>query len=144
MKQLLGALSRGTNTAAVLIGLATFGIMYLMFGSNPTNPNMWWQISLSVVVGLLAGVIIGKSTEYYTSQSYKPTQKVAESSKTGPATVIISGLGLGMLSTAIPVVTVGVAIVLAYLCANGFHIAFTPENLSLGLYGIGIVAVGML
>ncbi|MBQ8957236.1 MAG: sodium-translocating pyrophosphatase [Bacteroidales bacterium] len=144
MKQLLGALSRGTNTAAVLIGLATFGIMYLMFGSNPTNPNMWWQISLSVVVGLLAGVIIGKSTEYYTSQSYKPTQKVAESSKTGPATVIISGLGLGMLSTAIPVVTVGVAIVLAYLCANGFHIAFTPENLSLGLYGIGIAAVGML
>ncbi|MBR1513043.1 MAG: sodium-translocating pyrophosphatase [Bacteroidales bacterium] len=144
MKQLLGALSRGTNTAAVLIGLATFGIMYLMFGSNPANPNMWWQISLSVVVGLLAGVIIGKSTEYYTSQSYKPTQKVAESSKTGPATVIISGLGLGMLSTAIPVVTVGVAIVLAYLCANGFHIAFTPENLSLGLYGIGIAAVGML
>ena len=63
---------------------------------------------MSVVVGLLAGVIIGKSTEYYTSQSYKPTQKVSESSQTGPATVIISGLGLGMLSTAIPVVTVGV------------------------------------
>jgi K(+)-stimulated pyrophosphate-energized sodium pump len=144
MKQLLGALSRGTNTAAVLIAAATFGIMYFMFHGNPTNPNMWWQISLSVVVGLLAGVIIGKSTEYYTSQSYKPTQKVAESSKTGPATVIISGLGLGMLSTAIPVVTVGFAIVLAYLCANGFHIAFTPENLSLGLYGIGIAAVGML
>ena len=144
MKQLLGALSRGTNTAAVLIAAATFGIMYFMFHDNPANANMWWQISLSVVVGLLAGVIIGKSTEYYTSQSYKPTQKVAESSKTGPATVIISGLGLGMLSTAIPVVTVGFAIVLAYLCANGFHIAFTPENLSLGLYGIGIAAVGML
>ena len=101
-------------------------------------------MSLSVVVGLVAGVIIGKSTEYYTSQSYKPTQKVAESSKTGPATVIISGLGLGMLSTAIPVVTVGVAIILAFLCANGFHIAFTAQNLSLGLYGIGIAAVGML
>ncbi len=144
MKQLLGALSRGTNTAAVLIAAATFGIMYLMFHDSETNPNMWWQISLSVVVGLLAGVIIGKSTEYYTSQSYKPTQKVAESSKTGPATVIISGLGLGMLSTAIPVVTVGFAIVLAYLCANGFHAALTPENLSLGLYGIGIAAVGML
>lgn len=99
---------------------------------------------MSVVVGLVAGVIIGKSTEYYTSQTYKPTQKVAESSKTGPATVIISGLGLGMLSTAIPVVTVGVAIVLAFLCANGFHITFTAENLSLGLYGIGIAAVGML
>jgi K(+)-stimulated pyrophosphate-energized sodium pump len=145
MKQLLGALSRGTNTAAVLIAVATFGIMYFLFGKETGEyANMWWQTSLSVVVGLLAGVIIGKSTEYYTSQSYKPTQKVAESSKTGPATVIISGLGLGMLSTAIPVVTVGFAIVLAYLCANGFHIAFTPENLSHGLYGIGIAAVGML
>ncbi|MBO6058014.1 MAG: sodium-translocating pyrophosphatase [Bacteroidales bacterium] len=144
MKQLLGALSRGTNTAAVLIAVATFCIMYFLFGKEEANPNMWWQVSLSVVVGLLAGVIIGKATEYYTSQSYKPTQKVAESSKTGPATVIISGLGLGMLSTAIPVVTVGCAIILAYLCANGFHIAFTAQNLSMGLYGIGIAAVGML
>ncbi len=144
MKELLKALSRGTNTAAVLIAAATFGIMYFLFGKEASAPNMWWQTSLSVVVGLLAGVIIGKATEYYTSQSYKPTQKVAESSKTGPATVIISGLGLGMLSTAIPVVTVGVAIVLAYLCANGFNIEFTAVNLSRGLYGIGIAAVGML
>ncbi len=145
MKQLLGALSRGTNTAAILIAAATFGIMYWLFGKETGEyANMWWQTSLSVVVGLLAGVIIGKATEYYTSQSYKPTQKVAESSKTGPATVIISGLGLGMLSTAIPVVTVGVAIVLAYLCANGFNIEFTAANLSRGLYGIGIAAVGML
>ncbi len=145
MKELLGALSRGTNAAAILIAAATFGIMYFLFG-NETGAlaNMWWQTSLSVVVGLLAGVIIGKATEYYTSQSYKPTQKVAESSKTGPATVIISGLGLGMLSTAIPVVTVGFAIVLAYLCANGFNIEFTAANLSRGLYGIGIAAVGML
>ena len=145
MKELLGALSRGTNTAAVLIAVATFGIMYFLFGKETGDlANMWWQTSLSVVVGLLAGVIIGKATEYYTSQSYKPTQKVAESSKTGPATVIISGLGLGMLSTAIPVVTVGVAIILAYLCANGFNIEFTAANLSRGLYGIGIAAVGML
>ena len=145
MKELLGALSRGTNTAAVLIAAATFGIMYFLFGKETGDyANMWWQTSLSVVVGLLAGVIIGKATEYYTSQSYKPTQKVAESSKTGPATVIISGLGLGMLSTAIPVVTVGVAIILAYLCANGFNIEFTATNLSRGLYGIGIAAVGML
>ena len=145
MKELLGALSRGTNTAAVLIAVATFGIMYFLFGKETGElANMWWQTSLSVVVGLLAGVIIGKATEYYTSQSYKPTQKVAESSKTGPATVIISGLGLGMLSTAIPVVTVGFAIVLAYLCANGFNIEFTAANLSRGLYGIGIAAVGML
>ena len=145
MKELLGALSRGTNAAAILIAAATFGIMYLLFGKETGDmANMWWQTSLSVVVGLLAGVIIGKATEYYTSQSYKPTQKVAESSKTGPATVIISGLGLGMLSTAIPVVTVGFAIVLAYLCANGFNIEFTAANLSRGLYGIGIAAVGML
>lgn len=141
MKNLLGALSRGTNVASVLIAVATFGIFAWLFG---TETNQWWQTSLSVVVGLLAGVIIGKSTEYYTSQSFRPTQKVAESSKTGPATVIISGLGLGMLSTAIPVVTVGVAIVLAYLCANGFNIEFTAINLQTGLYGIGIAAVGML
>ncbi len=141
MKQLLAALSRGTNTAAVLIAFATFGIFAWLFG---TETNQWWQVSLSVVVGLLAGVIIGKSTEYYTSQTYKPTRKVSESSQTGPATVIISGLGLGMLSTAIPVITVGVAIILSYLCANGFTLAFTSQSLSLGLYGIGIAAVGML
>lgn len=141
MKQLLSALSRGTNTAAVLIAVATFGIFAWLFG---TETNQWWQVSLSVVVGLLAGVIIGKATEYYTSQSYKPTRKVSESSQTGPATVIISGLGLGMLSTAIPVVTVGVAIILSYLCANGFELEFTAQSLSLGLYGIGIAAVGML
>ncbi len=138
MKQLLGALSRGTNTSSVLIAIATFVIFWALGIEN------WVGISFSVVVGLLAGVIIGKSTEYYTSQTFKPTQKVAESSKTGPATVIISGLGLGMLSTAIPVVTVGVAIILAYLCANGFNVEFNAQNLSMGLYGIGIAAVGML
>lgn len=141
MKELLHALSIGTNTAAVLIAAVTFGIFAWLFG---TETAQWWQVSLSVVVGLVAGIIIGQSTEYYTSQSYLPTQKVSESSQTGPATVIISGLGLGMLSTAIPVITVGVAIILAYLCANGFHVEFSAANLSLGLYGIGIAAVGML
>ena len=141
MKQLLRALAIGTNTAAVLIAVVTFAIFAWLFG---TETSQWWQVSLSVVVGLAAGVIIGQSTEYYTSQSYKPTQKVSESSQTGPATVIISGLGLGMLSTAIPVITVGVAIILAYLCANGFHVEFSAQNLSMGLYGIGIAAVGML
>ena len=141
MQELLGALARGTNASAILIAAATFGIFAYLFG---TETNQWWQVSLSVVVGLLAGVIIGKSTEYYTSQSYKPTQKVSGSSQTGPATVIISGIGLGMLSTAIPVVTVGVAIILAYLCANGFSLEFSAQNLSMGLYGIGIAAVGML
>ncbi len=140
MKKLLAALSRGTNTSAVLIAAATFLILWGLGIDN------WIGISFSVVCGLLAGVIIGKSTEYYTSQSYRPTQKVAESSETGPATVIISGLGLGMTSTAIPVVTVGVAIVMAFLCAINFdiHNILTPANLSLGLYGIGIAAVGML
>ncbi len=141
MKELLRALAIGTNTAGFLIAAVTFGIFAWLFG---TETDQWWQVSLSVVVGLIAGMIIGQSTEYYTSQSYKPTQKVSESSQTGPATVIISGLGLGMLSTAIPVVTVGVAIILAYLCANGFHVQFSAENLSMGLYGIGIAAVGML
>ncbi len=141
MKELLRALAIGTNTSAVLIAAVTFGIFAWLFG---TETSLWWQVGLSVVVGLLAGVIIGQSTEYYTSQSYKPTQKVSESSQTGPATVIISGLGLGMLSTAVPVITVGIAIILAYLCANGFHVEFSAANLSMGLYGIGIAAVGML
>ena len=106
----------------------------------------WLGISFSVITGLVAGVIIGQSTEYYTSHSYKPTQKLAESSKTGPATVIISGVGLGMISTAIPVVTIAVAIMLSYLCAINFDFTniLSAENLSLGLYGIGIAAVGML
>ena len=141
MTELLKALARGTNTAAVLIAVATFGIFALLFG---TDTHLWWQLSCSVVVGLVAGVIIGQATEYYTSHTYRPTQKVAESSQTGPATVIISGLGLGMLSTAVPVFTVGVAIILAYLCANGFSVEFNATNLSMGLYGIGIAAVGML
>ena len=141
MKELLRALAIGTNTAGFLIAGVTFAIFAWLFG---TETDLWWQVSLSVVVGLIAGMIIGQSTEYYTSQSYTPTQKVSESSQTGPATVIISGLGLGMLSTAIPVVTVGIAIVLAYLCANGFQVEFSAANLSMGLYGIGIAAVGML
>ena len=138
MNDLLKSLGRGTNLSSILIAVATFGIMYLLGMEN------WWGFSLSVVVGLAAGVIIGQATEYYTSHSYRPTQKLAESAETGPATVIISGVGLGMLSTAIPVITIAVAILLAYLCANGFSLEFTAVNLSTGLYGIGIAAVGML
>ena len=136
MNDLLKSLGRGTNLSSILIAVATFGIMALL-----DMPN-WWGFSLSVVVGLLAGVIIGQATEYYTSHSYRPTQKLAESAETGPATVIISGVGLGMLSTAIPVITIAVAILLAYLCATGF--TFDIASLSTGLYGIGIAAVGML
>ncbi len=140
MSQLLKSLGFGTNLSAVLIAVATFGIMYILGLEN------WLGISFSVIVGLVAGVIIGQSTEYYTSHSCKPTQKLAESSKTGPATVIISGIGLGMISTAIPVITITIAILLSYLCAIRFDFAdiLSAENLSLGLYGIGIAAVGML
>ena len=134
MKNLLAALSRGTNLSSVLIIAATFLILWLLGLDN------WQGIAVSVVVGLLVGVIIGRSTEYYTSQSYKPTQRLSESGKTGPATVIISGIGLGMLSTAIPVITVVVGVMLSYMFAAGFDIA----NVGMGLYGIGIAAVGML
>ena len=140
MKNLLSALGRGVNASSILIAVVTFVILYAL------NIENWVGISLSVVVGLLAGFIIGQSTEYYTSHSYRPTQKIAESSQTGPATVIISGIGLGMISTAIPVITIGLAIVLAFLCAINFDIAnmLSASNISLGLYGIGIAAVGML
>ena len=136
LKQLLGSLSLGTNLSAILIAVFTFLVFYLLGFEN------WWQLSLSVIAGLLAGVIIGKSAEYYTSHSYKPTRRIAESSKTGPATLIIRGIGVGMISTAIPVVTVGVAILLAYGFATGFR--FSADQLSYGLYGISIAAVGML
>ena len=140
MKDLLRSLSRGVNTSSFLIAIATFVILYYIGIEN------WVGISFSVVCGLAAGIIIGQATEYYTSHSYRPTQKVAESSETGPATVIISGLGLGMLSTAIPVITIGIAIIMAYLCAIGFDTQnfLSAANLSRGLYGIGIAAVGML
>ena len=143
MKELLKSMSFGTNLAAVLSGLATFGVLALVFG---TESNSWWHLSLSVISGLLAGVVIGKSTEYYTSHSYRPTQKLAESAQTGPATVVISGVGLGMISTCVPVVTIACAIILSYLCAIGFdvHNMLSSANLSLGLYGVAIAAVGML
>ncbi|MCD7972527.1 MAG: sodium-translocating pyrophosphatase [Candidatus Azobacteroides sp.] len=140
MKQLLGSLGKGVNVSSILIALCTFGILYILEIQN------WVGISFSVITGLVAGIIIGQSTEYYTSHSYKPTKKVAESAKTGPATVIISGIGLGMLSTAIPVLTIGVAIILAFLCATNFDVQnmLSAQTLSLGLYGVGIAAVGML
>ncbi|MBR6054917.1 MAG: sodium-translocating pyrophosphatase [Bacteroidales bacterium] len=136
LKDLLKSLSIGTNLSAVLIAVFSFGVFYLLGFDN------WWKLSLSVISGLLAGIIIGKVTEYYTSHSYKPTQKLAESSQTGPATIIIGGVGLGMISTAIPVVTIACAILLAYGFATDF--IFSSETLSFGLYGISIAAVGML
>ncbi len=134
MKNLLGSLSLGTNLSSVLIVGATFLILWLLGLDN------WVWIGCSVVVGLLVGIVIGRSTEYYTSQSYAPTRRLAESGTTGPATVIISGVGLGMVSTAVPVLAVVVGIILSYWFASGFDFA----NVAMGLYGIGIAAVGML
>ncbi len=140
MRELLRSLGRGVNVSSALIAVATFGILYLLGIEN------WVGLSCSVITGLVAGIIIGQATEYYTSHSYKPTQKIAGSAQTGPATVIIAGVGSGMISTAIPVVTIGVAIIVAYLCAIGFDMEqmLSPQNMSMGLYGIGIAAVGML
>lgn len=134
IRQLLKALAVGTNLSSALIAISTFGILYLLGLDN------WFWISCSVIIGLLVGIVIGQATEYYTSQSYKPTQRVSESGLTGPATVIISGLGLGMMSTAIPVLAVVVGIICSFLFASGFDF----NNTGMGLYGIGIAAVGML
>ena len=134
MKDLLNSLSVGTNLSSALIVVATFLILWALQIDN------WLNISFAVVIGLLVGIVIGRSTEYYTSQSYRPTQLLAESGKTGPATVIISGIGLGMVSTTIPVIAVVIGIILSYWLAAGFDFA----NVSMGLYGIGIAAVGML
>ena len=138
MKDLLHSLGLGTNVSAGFIAVATFIILYLLGIEN------WLGLSFSVISGLVAGVIIGQATEYYTSQSYKPTQKIAEASQTGPATVIIKGIGTGMISTMVPVVTISVAIMLSFLCANGFDMSMSAKSISTGLYGIGIAAVGML
>ena len=138
MKDLLRSLSVGTNVSAVLIAVATFGILYFLGIEN------WLGLSFSVISGLVAGVIIGQATEYYTSHSYKPTQKISEAGLTGAATVIIKGIGTGMISTCIPVITIGVAIILSYAFANGFDLSMSAASLSHGLYGIGIAAVGML
>ena len=134
MKDLLGSLSLGTNLSSGLIVAATFFILWLLGLQN------WALIGCSVVTGLVVGIVIGRSTEYYTSQSYKPTKKLAESGTTGPATVIISGVGLGMVSTAVPVLAVVAGIILSYWFASGFDFS----NVAMGLYGIGIAAVGML
>ena len=138
MKELLHSLSVGTNAAAVLIAAATFGILYALDIDN------WMGLSLSVLTGLAAGVIIGQGTEYYTSHSHKPTRKIAEASQTGSATVIIKGIGTGMISTLIPVVTISGAIMLSYMFANNFDLSMSAASISKGLYGIGIASVGML
>ena len=133
-KDLLHALDRGIGLSSILVVIASF---FLIKGLGFDG---YWGIWGAVVTGLVAGIIIGKSTEYYTSSSHRPTMEIAQSSSTGAATVIITGLGNGMISTCIPVVSVATGIILAYLFARGAD----PENVSQGLYGIGFAAVGML
>jgi len=130
-KTLLKSLNRGVNISSILIVVASFFVIKFML---PGNFGVFW----SIVTGLIAGIIIGKTTEYYTSDEYKPTQGIAEQSNTGAATVIIDGLAVGMQSTGIPVFTIGMAILISFATAGGF------DNPALGLYGIGIAAVGML
>ena len=128
------------NPLRVATRATTFGILYLLGFNN------WLGLSFSVIAGLLAGIIIGQATEYFTSHSYKPTKNIAASAQTGPATVIISGMGTGFISTAIPVLTIVLAIVISYLSAIRFDVQnmVSAGNLSMGLYGIAIAAVGML
>ena len=132
-KLLLKALSRGTNLSAILIAIAAFPLIWFILGKEN------WTLYFAVLAGLIAGVLIGKSTEYFTSDTYKPTKKLAEKSETGSATIIIGGLGLGMLSTAIPIVIVGIAVLVAFFVSGG-----TIQNPQIGLYGIALAAVGML
>ena len=131
-KQLLGALSRGTNFSAIVIAVAALPITYFVLGKEN------WMVYFAILAGLFAGVLIGKVTEYYTSDSYKPTQKLAGSSETGSATIIISGLSVGMLSTLLPIVIVAVCILVAFFVSGG------AANANMGLYGIALSAVGML
>jgi len=133
-KQLLSALGRGVNISSV--GIAIFSYFILKYLNIPNFLGVWG----AMMAGLVGGIGIGRITEYYTSSAYKPTRNIAESTKTGPATVIISGIGTGMISTAIPVLIVGTSIIMAFLFASGFDF----NNISFGLYGIAIAAVGML
>ncbi len=131
-KQLLGALSKGTNLSAILIAILTLPMVYYILGKDN------WTIYFAILAGLVSGVLIGQATEYYTSDSYKPTKNLAETSKTGTATIVIGGLSVGMLSTLLPIIIVSVCVLVAYFVSGG------AQNSAMGLYGIALAAVGML
>ncbi len=131
-KQLLGALSRGTNFSAVLIAIIAFPLVYYILGKDN------WTIYFAILSGLIAGVLIGQATEYFTSDSYKPTRNLAATSETGTATIIIGGLSVGMLSTLLPIIIISVCILVAYFVSGG------NASAAQGLYGIALAAVGML
>ena len=131
-KNLLAALRRGTNISGILVAIGAFLLIYLTFGMEQIG------LFIAIIAGLLAGILIGYFTEYFTSDTYKPTQKLADTSETGSATLIIGGLGLGMKSTAIPVILVGIAVLISYFVCGG------ASNFNAGLYGVALSAVGML
>ena len=131
-KDLLRSLGLGTNFSAILIGVLAFPLVWCILGAE------YWPVYFSILSGLVAGVLIGQATEYFTSDTYKPTKKLAATSETGPATIMIGGLSLGMLSTALPIVIVAIAIMVSYFVAGG------ASNATSGLYGIALAAVGML
>ena len=131
-RTLLKALSRGTNLSAILIAIVSFFLVWKLLGIEH------WGLYVAILSGLVAGVLIGKATEYYTSDTYKPTQELSSKSQTGSATIIIGGLGLGMLSTAVPIIIVAVCILLAFFLSGG------AASTGMGLYGIALAAVGML
>lgn len=133
---LLKALRRGTNTAAVIIAVAAFPLVWFLLGKE--NIGLY----AAILAGLVSGVLIGRFTEYYTSDTYKPTKHLASSSETGTATLVIDGISLGMKSTAMPVVIVGICILVSYLC-SGLGITGAGKG-TMGLYGIALAAVGML
>ncbi len=135
--QLMASLNLGINVSGVLIAVLSLGVLYLLGIDN------WLGLWGSIVIGLIVGIAIGKVTEYYTSFEFKPVKFIAENATTGPATVIISGIGVGMISTCWPVLFIVLGTIGAYLCATGSFV-FSAENMSMGLYGIGIAAVGML
>ena len=135
--ELMAALNRGINFSGILIAIFSALILWAL------GINNWLGLWGSIVIGLIVGIAIGKVTEYYTSFEFKPVKFIAENATTGPATVIISGIGVGMISTCWPVIFIVVGTIGAYLCAAG-EFAFTAANMNQGLYGIGIAAVGML
>ncbi|MGM0384954.1 MAG: sodium-translocating pyrophosphatase, partial [Actinomycetota bacterium] len=133
-KDLLASLSRGVNVSSALIVVAVAGLLWIL-----DVPNVWGMWG-AVVVGLVTGIVVGRATEYSTSASYRPTQLIANQAEGGPGTLVIAGVGVGMLSTAIPVLAVATGTMLSFLFASGFDLS----EMNLGLYGVAIAAVGML
>ena len=131
-KQLLSALSRGTNFSAITIAIVALPLIYWVLGKAN------WKIYFAILAGLIAGVLIGKATEYFTSDGFKPTKNLAGTSETGTATIIIGGLSVGMLSTLMPIIIISICVLVAFYVSGG------ATNASLGLYGIALSAVGML